>query len=164
MLKFLLLVLGGALLVLGIESGLVVHVVVELLGLSLLGSLFSGLLPVGLSSGRSLLLADVTILLLTSISDGGISSGLVERRSLGLSAVGVRILISDRGSVHVVLVELDKFHLEVVAIGLSGVLEHESGGATSGLDLVGADITLVHLGDGEVLSNIDVVGEVDLLL
>ena len=156
------LLLGLAVLVLLLEGGLLFLVVVELLLLALLSGLRGGLSAVGEPSGRGLLLAHVVVSRLTSVSHGSVSTGHAERGLLLLSLGRLGALTGGLSCVDVVFVVLDILDLHLVAVGVGRVLEHESRRTTSGLDLISADITLVHGLDGNILGDIDVVGEVDL--
>jgi len=137
-------------------------VVVELLILALLSGFLLSLGSIGKPSSRSLLLTHSSVGRLTSITKGGVSSGHVELRSLLLSVLGLGAAVGSLSGVEVPLIELNVLHFHGVASSLGLVLEHDGRRSTSGLDSVGADFTLVQFTNVEVLSHIDVVGEVDL--
>jgi len=64
--------------------------------------------------------------------------------------------------IDVPLVVFNILHFHVVAVSLSSVVHHDGRGTTSRLDSIGTDITFIHGVDRDLLSDIDVVGEVDL--
>lgn len=154
--------LGGTILVLFLELIFVALVVVELLILAFLSGFLLSLGSIAKPSSRSLLLTHSTVLRLTGITKAGVSSGHVELRSLLLSVLGLGAAVGSISGVEVPLIELNVLHFHGVASSLGLVLEHNGRRSTSGFDSVGADITFVHFRNVDVLSHIDIVGEVDL--
>jgi len=148
--------------VLLLELGLLQLVVLQLLGFALLNRFLLSLGSIPEPSLRSLLFAHVGILRLASVTKGSISSGHVESWLLSSSVLGLGGTVGSLSGVDVVLVVFNILHLELIAVGLGPVVELDGRRSSSGLDSVGAHITLRHLSDGDVLGDIDVVGEVNL--
>jgi hypothetical protein len=154
--------LGGTILVLLLESLLVALVEAELLFLALFGGLLGSLGAIGEPSSRGLLLAHLTVLRLTSITKGSISARHVKSWSLLLSLSRSLRVFGSISGIDVKLVVFDILHFHVVAISLGSVVQHDGRRSTSRFDPVSADVTLIHRVDRDILSDVDIVGEVDL--
>jgi len=141
---------------------LIALVVLELFVLALLGGLLSSLGAIGKPSSRGFLLTHLIVCRLTSVSKSGVSARHIESWSLLLPLSRSRVGFGSFSGIDVPLVVFNILHFYVVAVSLSSVIQHDGRGSTSGLDFVGANITLIHGVDGELLSDIHIVGEVDL--